>query len=272
MMTPGHRGDDEGVAPAEVFSYDAADEVAEGRSDEEGYVEDGENAVALVFGIEIGEDRGGKDAEAGFTDAEGGVANQERIVGVDAGGEKVDTRPEESGDDDHGLAWETITEPSSDWRGGHVGDHEPEGEGPDVLVGEVELAFDLFLDAGEDVAVDIVDEVERGEEDEGGGGPCDGGVAAGWFGRGGHLSERIAGEGPGCGPSLELGRCAQINSFRVWSVSGRGHWLCRNYLNMFLLKAPGPIGRDPGHRFGRLAIRTGILRNGTKVTPGTAYA
>ena len=69
-----------------------------------------------------------------------------------------------------------------------------------MLVGEVELAFDLFLDAGEDVAVDIVDEVERGEEDEGGGGPCDGGVAAGWFGRGGHLSERIAGEGPGCGP------------------------------------------------------------------------
>ena len=58
----------------------------------------------------------------------------------------------------------------------------------DVLVGEVELVFDLLLYAGEDVAVDVVDEVERGEEDESGGGSGDGGGAGG-FGRGGHLVE-----------------------------------------------------------------------------------
>src|ERR1700734_3522863 len=66
----GDGGDDEGVAPAIVFAYDAADEVAEGCSDEEGDIEDGEDAIALVFGIEVGEDCGGEDAEASFTDAE----------------------------------------------------------------------------------------------------------------------------------------------------------------------------------------------------------
>ena len=30
----------------------------------------------------------------------------------------------------------------------HVGDHEPEGEGADLFVGDVEFAFDLLLDAG----------------------------------------------------------------------------------------------------------------------------
>jgi len=48
----------------------------------------------------------------------------------------------------------------------------------------VELAFDLLLNAGEDVAVDVVDEVEGGEEDEGGGGSGDGDGASG-LGRGG---------------------------------------------------------------------------------------
>src|SRR3984893_2038942 len=104
---------------------------------------------------------------------------------MDAGGEEVDAAPEEGGDDDHGLAGEAVAEKAGDGRGEHVGDHEPEGERADALVGEMELAFDLFLDAGKDVAVDVVDEVEGGEEDEGCSGSSYGGGAGG-FGRGGH--------------------------------------------------------------------------------------
>ncbi len=55
-----------------------ADEVAEGRADGDGDVEDGEDAVALVFGVEVGEDGGGEDAEGGLADAEGSVAEVER--------------------------------------------------------------------------------------------------------------------------------------------------------------------------------------------------
>ncbi len=91
----------------------------------------------------------------------------------------------ERGDDDHGLAWKAVAEPAGERRDAHVGDHEPEGERADLRVGDVELAFDLLLDAGEDVAVDVVDEVEGGEEDEGGGGSGNAGGV--WlFGRG-HL-------------------------------------------------------------------------------------
>ena len=116
---------------------------------------------------------------------------------MDGGGEEVDAAPEEGGDDDHGLAGEAVAEPACDGRGGHIGDHEPEGERADLVVGDVELAFDLLLYAGEDVAVDVVDEVESGEEDEGGGGSGDGGGARG-FGRGSRLvflqGGRIAGD------------------------------------------------------------------------------
>ena len=63
----------------------------------------------------------------------------------------------------------------------------------------MELVFDLLLNAGEDVAVDVVDEVESGEKDERGGGSGDGGGADG-FGRGSRvdvpLGGRIAGVFP----------------------------------------------------------------------------
>ena len=38
------------------------------------------------------------------------------------------------------------------------------------------LAFDLLLNAGENIAIDVVDEVQCGKEHKGGGGSCEGGV------------------------------------------------------------------------------------------------
>jgi len=216
----GDGGDDEGHAPAEVLAYGATDEVAERRSDGDGDVEDGEDAVALIFGVEVGKDRGGEDAEAGFADTERGVAEVERVVGVDGGGEEVDAGPKEGGDDDHWLAGEAVAEPAGDRRGEHVGEHEPEGERAYLLVGDEEFVFDLLLDAGEDVAVDVVDEVEGSEKDECGGGSGDGGVTGG-FGGGGHrLRGRIAGEFPGLF-FCEAGRWFYLG---IWGFPGVLLW------------------------------------------------
>ena len=77
----GDGGDDEGVTPAVVLADDSADEIAEGRSDGDGDVEDGEDAVALLGRVEVGEERGGEDSEAGLTDAQCGVPEIERVVG-----------------------------------------------------------------------------------------------------------------------------------------------------------------------------------------------
>ena len=163
-----------------MFAYGSADEVTESGADGNGHVEDGEDAVALIWLVKISQERRREDAEAGFADAEGGVPEVERVVGVGGGGEEVDAAPEEGGDDDHGFAGEAVAQPAGEGRGEHVGDHEPEGQGADVLVGEVELDFDLLLNAGEDVAVDVVDEVEGGEKDEGCGGSGYGGSAGGF--------------------------------------------------------------------------------------------
>src|ERR1700716_1637022 len=103
VMGPGTAGGRKGKRPAEVFAYGAADDVAECSADEDGYVEDGEDAVALVWLVKISQERRGEDAEAGFAYAESSVAEIERAVGVNAGGEEIDAAPEERGDDDHGL-------------------------------------------------------------------------------------------------------------------------------------------------------------------------
>ena len=80
---------------------------------------------------------------------------------------------EQCGGDDHGFAGEVVAEPAGEGGDAHVGDHEPEDQGADLGIGDVEFAFDLLLYTGEDVAVDVIDEVEGGEEDESGGGSCD---------------------------------------------------------------------------------------------------
>jgi hypothetical protein len=95
-----------------------------------------------------------------------------------------------------------------------------------VFVGEMELGFYLLLDAGKDVAVDVVDEVEGSEEDESGGGSGYGGGAGGFGllrGRGGHLAGRIA--GGVCGFFIWGGVvwfCLGISGFLVVLV----WWIC----------------------------------------------
>src|SRR5262249_18315670 len=86
-------GDDKGVAPAITLADDTANEIAKRSTHRNGDIEDGENAIALLRRIEIGEERRSKDAEAGFANAERGVPQVERIVGRNRGGEEVNATP-----------------------------------------------------------------------------------------------------------------------------------------------------------------------------------
>ena len=60
MMVPGMAETMKDLRQPIVFAYGASDDVAECGADEEGDVEDGEDAVALVFGVEVGEERRGR--------------------------------------------------------------------------------------------------------------------------------------------------------------------------------------------------------------------
>jgi len=155
---------EEGHLPAVAFADHAAGEVAEGGADGDGEVEDAEDAVAVFFGVEVREQGGCEDAEAGLADAESGVAEVEGEVGVDRTGEEVAEAPKDDAGDDEGLARETVAEPAGERRGEHVGDEEPEGERAHLRVGGREAVVgDSGLDkgefAGEEVAVYIVEEI-----------------------------------------------------------------------------------------------------------------
>ena len=60
-----------------MFADGTTNDVAERGTYGDGYVEDGEDSVALVFGVEVGEECGGEDAEAGLAYAQRGMADVE---------------------------------------------------------------------------------------------------------------------------------------------------------------------------------------------------
>jgi len=117
------------------------------------------------------------------------MPEEQRIELVHGAGEEIDETDGDGADDDERLALEVVAEPAGERGGEHVGEEEPEGDGADCRVGDVELFFDELLDAGEDVAIDVVDEVERGEKEKGEGRSGDGrgDGRTGWNGRGCHL-------------------------------------------------------------------------------------
>ena len=134
---------------------------------------------------------GAKMPKVASPQAKNGMAEIELAEAVDVPSEQVDGRPEQRSADDHGLARKVISEPAGDWRGAHVGDEEEEGQRPKLRVGDVELALDLLLHAGDDVAVDVVDEVERRQQGKGDGGSGNGFGLRGRLRR--HGAEMVAG-------------------------------------------------------------------------------
>jgi len=65
----------------------------------------GGGRVAADLRARVTEDRRGRRCRSWLRDP-GGVAQVERVVGVDGGGEKVDAAPKTGGDDDHGVCGE----------------------------------------------------------------------------------------------------------------------------------------------------------------------
>jgi len=172
----GNGADEEWGAPAVGGAELASRDIAEGRADGDGEVEDGQNAVSLALRVEVGEDGGGEDAEGGLADADDGVADEEGAVVVDPGGGEGGDAPEECAGDDEGLAAEVVAEPAGEGGGDHVNEEEGGGEQAHLLVSGVEVGLDERDFAGEDVAVNVIEQVEGDEQGEGGRGGGDTGA------------------------------------------------------------------------------------------------
>ena len=74
--------------------------------------------------------------------------------------------PQDCAGDDKGLAAIAVAEPAGERRGQHVDDEHGGGECAHLLAGGVEFSLDEREFAGEDVAIDVVEEVEGDEEDK----------------------------------------------------------------------------------------------------------
>ena len=104
------------------------------------------------------------------------MADVEGPVVVDPGGGEGGDAPEDRAGDDEGLAAEAVAEPAGERGGDHVDEEEGGGQRAHLLVSGVELALDEGDFAGEDVAVDVVEQVEGDEQGEGGRGGGDAGA------------------------------------------------------------------------------------------------
>ena len=118
----------------------------------------------------------GEDAEGGFADTDDGVAEVERPVGVHPCGAERGEAPQDSAADDERLAAISITQPTGERRGKHVDEEHGRGKRAHLLVGGVEFVLDEREFAGENVAIDVVEQVEGDEEDQRGEGGADAGA------------------------------------------------------------------------------------------------
>ena len=144
----------------------AAGKVAERRAHGNRQIKDGEDAIALAIGIEVGQHGGGKDAEGGLADADQSLADVEGPVAVNPDGGKRGQAPEHGAGNDKGLAAEAVAEPASERSGNHVEEEERGGQRAHLVVGGVELALDQRNFAGEDVAVNVVEQIEADQQQQ----------------------------------------------------------------------------------------------------------
>jgi hypothetical protein len=163
---PGNGADEEGLTPAPQRSHLATGHVAKCGADRNRSVEDGQNSVAVAFRVEVGDDGGGEDAEGRLANADDGVAEVERPVAVHPGGGEGGQAPEHCAGDDEGLATIAVAEPAGQRRRQHVNEKHGRGERAHLLAGGVEFTLNEREFAGEDVAIDVVEQVEGDEEDE----------------------------------------------------------------------------------------------------------
>src|SRR6187402_151641 len=162
-----NRRDEKRCTPAVGRCQSTTRSVANRRSNRNGQIEDRKNTVPLFGGIEICKNRRGKDAKARLSYAQRGVPYQQRVIAVNESCEEVHTAPQQRADDDQDLARHTIAKPSRGWRCNDVGDEEPCRQRAHGLIGERKLVLYHLLHAREDVTVDVIDEVQCRQQNEG---------------------------------------------------------------------------------------------------------
>ena len=161
----GNRADKEGRTPTPQGAEFSAGQVSESRANGDGQIEDGENAVALSLRVKICQHCWSKDNERRLAHSHDGVADVERPIVVDPCRSECSDAPQQGAANDEGLASEVVAQPACEWRDQHVDHKQRRGKSTHLLVSGVKLALDERDFTGQNVAVNVVEEVEADEQD-----------------------------------------------------------------------------------------------------------
>ena len=143
-----------------------ARQIAQGRANRNGQIKDREDAVAFALGIEVGQHGRGEDAEGSLADAYKGLADVEGPVAVNPHRAQSGQAPQNRAGDDERLARKAVSQPAGQRRGEHVEEKQRRGERAHLLVGGVEFALDERELAGQNVAVNVVEQIEGDEQQQ----------------------------------------------------------------------------------------------------------
>ncbi len=145
----------------------AAKHISKRAADGDGHVKPGKDAPAAANGIEVGEDRRRDGSIGGLADADEGARQEEQPKGVfrrdarAAAGEA----PEDDADADENPAAHALGEPAEQ-RGDHgVGEQEYRRRPAHLRLADAKCFFDFLFHRGEDLAINVVKQVDRQEQD-----------------------------------------------------------------------------------------------------------
>ena len=163
---PGEPGDHERRTPAEVRAHLAPDDVAERRTDGNGHVEHRVHAAATVGCETVGEQRRRDGDVRRFADADQRAPGEQLRIVTGKPREERRQTPHEHAERDRPGARAAIAPGAEHGRGDHVHQHERRYQQAELGIRKAHRAFQIRRDRRHDVAVEIVEQVDRGEDAE----------------------------------------------------------------------------------------------------------
>ena len=125
-----------------------------------------ENAAAFAFRKKVGNKRGSNGHKSRFADADQCVAEKQFPIGVGDRRQQCQPAPEHSPQHDNQLARVAVSQRADKGRGHHVEQQKGAGQISDLGIGEMKFALHQRLHRKQHRSVDVVEEVQRRQDDE----------------------------------------------------------------------------------------------------------
>src|SRR5579872_123703 len=145
----------------------STEQIASRRSDWDRQVKHPKNSSAHVFVEKVGDKRGGDCDEGRFTNTNQRVPDQKFGVIMRYGREQSEATPKKCSQNNNEFARVPISQRPDKRRGDHVEPEKRAGQVADLLFGNVKLILHQRLDREQHVAVRVVEQIERRQNNEG---------------------------------------------------------------------------------------------------------